>query len=226
MSEKLQCAKCTKVVCNSKFFDQGEAYCPTQTRIEIIEKVKSEYEKPEIREFARQAIFQHNEALLELPEGGVIPRNPRVEETAQFAKKMGYKKLGIVFCSALRKEAKILDEILENRGFEVISICCMAGGLPVETLGIEEEQKIAGPGTWQSICNPIVQAEVLNHEHVEFNVLVGLCVGHDSLFFKYATAPTTVLIVKDRVFGNNPVAALHESKTFYRWLQRKEKTEA
>jgi uncharacterized metal-binding protein len=102
----------------------------------------------------------------------------------------------------------------------------MAGGLPVETLGIEEEQKIAGPGTWQSICNPIVQAEVLNHEHVEFNVLIGLCVGDDSLFFKYATAPTTVLIVKDRVFGNNPVAALHESKTFYRWLPRKEKTEA
>ena len=34
MSEKLQCAKCTKTVCNSKYFDQGAAYCPTQTRVE------------------------------------------------------------------------------------------------------------------------------------------------------------------------------------------------
>ena len=41
MSEKLQCTKCTKVVCTSKHFDQGEAYCPTQTREEIIEKCKA-----------------------------------------------------------------------------------------------------------------------------------------------------------------------------------------
>ncbi|MFC1669215.1 DUF1847 domain-containing protein [Spirochaetota bacterium] len=223
MSDKIQCVKCTKVVCNTKFFDKNDANCPTHTRIDIVDKVKSEYKKPEIREFARQAIFQHNEAILHLPEGGVVPRNPRVEEVAQFAKKMEYKKLGVVFCAALRHEAQLLDEILENRGFDVVSLCCMAGGLPVEELGIKDDQKIAGPGTWQSMCNPIVQAEILNEEKVDFNVLVGLCVGHDSLFFKYAQAPTTVLIVKDRVFGNNPVAALHEAKTFYRWLKRKEK---
>ena len=223
MSDKLQCTKCTKIVCNTKFFKDAESNCPTHTRNEIIEKVKTEYEKPEVREFARQAIFQHNEAILHLPEGGIVPRNPRVEEIAQFAKKMEYKKLGIVFCAALRHESQILDEILENRGFETVSLCCMAGGVSVELLGLEEEQKIAGPGTWQSICNPIVQAEILNDEKVDFNILVGLCVGHDSLFFKYSRQPTTVLLVKDRVFGNNPVAALHEAKTFYRWLKRKEK---
>jgi uncharacterized metal-binding protein len=34
-------------------------------------------------------------------------------------------------------------------------------------------------------------------------------VGHDSLFFKYAQAPTTVFAVKDRVLGHNPMAVLY-----------------
>ena len=63
----------------------------------------------------------------------------------------------------------------------------------------------------------------MNEAGVEFNVLVGLCVGHDSLFFKYAKAPTTVLVAKDRVFGHNPVAGLYLSPSvYYRKLRRKE----
>jgi len=67
------------------------------------------------------------------------------------------------------------------------------------------------------MCNPIAQAEILNSEETEFNVMVGLCVGHDALFLKYAHAPTTVLIAKDRVFGHNPAAG-----SYYRKLLRKE----
>jgi uncharacterized metal-binding protein len=52
--------------------------------------------------------------------------------------------------------------------------------------------------------------------------VVGLCVGHDSLFFKYAQAPTTVLVAKDRVFGHNPAAALYLSRSYYRKLMRQE----
>jgi len=94
--------------------------------------------------------------------------------------------------------------------------------MPKETIGITEEQKIKGPGKWETMCNPIAQAQILNDSHTEFNVLVGLCVGHDSLFFKYAEAPTTVLIAKDRVFGHNPVAGLYLSHSYYRKLRRKE----
>ncbi|MCK4581227.1 MAG: DUF1847 domain-containing protein, partial [Dehalococcoidia bacterium] len=151
--------------------------------------------------------------------------NPRVEEVAQFAKKMGYKKLGIAFCSGLRSEAKLLATILENRGFQVVSICCKVGGVPKERIGIEEEQKIGGPGVWETMCNPISQAKILNSEHTEFNIVVGLCVGHDSLFFKYADAPVTVLIAKDRVFGHNPAAGLYLSGSDYRKLRRKEPLE-
>ena len=57
------------------------------------------------------------------------------------------------------------------------------------------------------MCSPISQAMVLNDEGVDFNILMGLCVGHDSLFFRYSEALTTVLVVKDRVLGHNPAAA-------------------
>jgi len=226
MEEKIDCAQCTKVVCGSKEFDQGPPNCPTKTKQDIIQQALAEYDKPEVKEFARQASIQEFECYMNLPEG-LTTRNPRVEEVAQFAKKMGYKKLGITFCSGLRHEAETLTTILENRGFDVVSVSCKAGGIPKETIGIKDEQKIIykfrGPGHWETMCNPITQAEILNDEGTEFNILVGLCVGHDSLFFKYSQAPVTVLVAKDRVFGHNPVAGLYLSPSvYYRKLRRKE----
>jgi len=221
MEIKIECAKCPRVVCGSEQFNQGPPNCPTKTKSEVIKQVVAEYDKPEVREFARQASVQEFECYMNLPEGRT-PRYPRVEEIAQFAKKMGYKKLGIAFCDGLRGEAKTLTKILENRGFDVVSVCCKAGAIPKETIGITEEQKINGPGSFETMCSPITQAEILNSEETEFNIVVGLCVGHDSLFFKYAHAPTTVLIAKDRVFGHNPAAALYLSGSYYRKLLRKD----
>jgi len=221
MDEKTECAKCTKTVCYSEAFLKGPPNCPTKTKKGIIQKALTEYDDPQTREFARQASIQEFECYMHLPEG-LTPRNPRVEEVAQFAKKMGYKKLGIAFCIGLQDEAKMLTRILENRGFEVVSACCKAGAIPKERIGITEEQKIEGPGTFETMCSPITQAEILNDEGTEFNILVGLCVGHDSLFFKYSKAPVTVLVAKDRVFGHNPVMGLYLTGSYYRKLLRKD----
>ena len=65
------------------------------------------------------------------------------------------------------------------------------------------------PGAYEVMCNPIAQAELLNREGTQFNVCLGLCVGHDSLFYKYSKALVTTLVAKDRVTGNNPVAAIY-----------------
>jgi len=222
MGEKIECAKCTKRVCGtSRTGDQGPSNCPTRIERDVIQRALLEYDKPEVSEFARQASIQEFECYMKLPEGWTT-RNPRVEEVAQFAKKMGYKKLGVAFCGGLGDEAKTLNTILENRGFEVVSVCCKAGAIDKERIGITKEQKIGGPGSFESMCNPITQAEILNSEGTEFNILVGLCVGHDSLFFKYSHALCTALIVKDRVFGHNPVAGLYLSSSYYRKLMRKE----
>jgi uncharacterized metal-binding protein len=225
MGTNVNCSGCSKTVCNSEHYMEGPDSCPTRIKAEVIEKALKEYDKPEIREFARQASIQEFENYMNMPEG-LISRNPRVEEVIQFAKKMGYRKLGVAFCIGLKQETEILIQILENRGFEVVSVCCKAGGIPKEKIGIRDDQKIAhisdGPGLWETMCSPISQAEILNDSEVDFNIVVGLCVGHDSLFFKYAKAPVTVLITKDRVFGHNPVAALYQSHAYYRRLTRKE----
>jgi uncharacterized metal-binding protein len=192
-----------------------------RTEVEAIGRAAEKYGDAKTREFARLASVQEFEGYMHLPEGRT-PRNPRVEEVAQFAKKMGYTRLGIAFCFGLRSEARTLTEILENRGFEVVSVCCKAGAVPKEDIGVNANQKIAGPNVSEAMCNPISQAEILNAQNTDFNIAVGLCVGHDSLFFKHAEAPTTVLIAKDRVFGHNPAAGLYLSDSYYKKLRRKE----
>ena len=42
-----------------------------------------------------------------------------------------------------------------------------------------------------------------------FNIIIGLCIGHDMLFTKHSRAPVTTLIVKDRFTGHNPVISLY-----------------
>ena len=63
--------------------------------------------------------------------------------------------------------------------------------------------------SFESACNPVLQAELLNRAETELNVIVGLCIGHDILFTKTSKAPVTTLIVKDSLLGHNPVVGLY-----------------
>jgi uncharacterized metal-binding protein len=83
-------------------------------------------------------------------------------------------------------------------------VSCMAGGPSREELGIEQSPRMSAV-----VCNPVMQAEVLNRENTELNVMVGLCVGHDMLFIKNSNAYVSPLVVKDRVTANNPAAILY-----------------
>ena len=73
------------------------------------------------------------------------------------------------------------------------------------------------------MCTPILQAKLLNEAKTELNIVVGLCVGHDSLFYKYSEAIVTTLVTKDRVTGHNPVAALYTAESYYKGLYGSEK---
>jgi uncharacterized metal-binding protein len=84
-------------------------------------------------------------------------------------------------------------------------------------IGIPEKLKIK-PGCHEALCNPVLQAQLLNAQKTDLNVVVGLCVGHDSLFMKHSEAPVTTLITKDRVLGHNPAAALYTSNFYYKRL--------
>jgi uncharacterized metal-binding protein len=194
--------------------------CPTYFHKEVLSEANSRYQDPWTREFARQASRQEAECYANRHQRPYVmqPTKTRIVEICEFAQKMRYKRLGLAFCIGLAKEAEMVDEILKAWGFEVVSVICKAGRTPKEFIGIEDHEKIH-QGTQEAMCNPIYQAELLNEEKTDFNILLGLCVGHDSLFFRHAKAPTTVLAVKDRVTGHNPLAAIYLARSYYRKLK-------
>ena len=135
----------------------------------------------------------------------------RVEEICEFAAKIGAKKLGIATCVGLIQEARVAANIFRNRGFEVVGAACKIGAQPKVSVGIPAEHETVGA----NMCNPIMQAEVLNREGTDLNIVIGLCVGHDSLFYKHSDALCTTLVTKDRVLAHNPVAALYQADKYY-----------
>jgi uncharacterized metal-binding protein len=133
-------------------------------------------------------------------------KKTRIEELILFAKRMGYKSLGIAFCIGLEKEARILHTILE-RGFETHSVCCKVCGMDksqFKAMRLHPERDGV-----EAICNPIGQAQVLNDARTDLNIILGLCIGHDILFTKHSKAPVTTIAVKDRVLAHNPLGAIY-----------------
>lgn len=216
------CAHCpfpaTERLCSVES-GKSPSTCPTLDK-DLIDDVRMEYSDPGIREFARLASVQEGEGYAERGEGITAPKpsKPRILEIVEFAKRMNYSKLGLVFCSGLSKEAAIVESFLSDKGFLVVSVICKAGRIPKEELGVKDHEKIR-PGTDESMCNPILQAMALNKAETEFNIVMGLCVGHDSIFLKYSEAYCTVLVAKDRPSGHNPLAAVYTLDSYYRYMK-------
>lgn len=215
------CAKCPGTSCYPMIpadtqlppLEEAPGFCPMRRFPDVMEKVAGEYAKPSVREFARLASIQEAQCY-ELTPSGIRTKIPRIEETVEFAKKCGYTRLGIAFCVGLKEEARMLTSIFEAKGLEVVSVNCKVGRIPKEDIGLTGEEKIMA-SLMEPMCNPVAQAEVLNAEQVDLAVMLGLCVGHDTLFIRYCRVPCTVLAVKDRVLGHNPLAALYLSKGPY-----------
>jgi len=186
------------------------SFCPIITEAALLSRVEEAYlSQDELRDWALAAART---------EAAGYCKEPRLEEIMNFARRIGARRLGIASCIGLIREARLLQEILEANGFEVDSVCCPVGSIDKEKIGLRDEEKIH-PGQYESLCNPVGQAMLLNKAGTKLNIVVGLCVGHDSLFFKRSEAPVTVLVAKDRVTGHNPVAALYTSHSYYKRLR-------
>ncbi len=163
------------------------------------------YGEPTQREYGKT----ENKKIMEVStriEGEHYMEWTRIEEIIGFARRMGYKRIGIAHCAGLTNEAKTLRDILK-KNFEVHAVCCKFSGVDkkkFDLVQIKEER-------YEAICNSIGQAMVLNDLKTDLNITVGLCVGHDILFTQNSVAPVTTFIVKDRVTGHNPVATLYSN---------------
>lgn len=153
-------------------------------------------------------------------EGQFYGRLTRVEETIEFIKRYGAKKVGIATCVGLLNEAGIFASLLRQNGIEYYAVGCKIGAIEKCEIGIPPENTLTKGKMYEAMCNPIMQAKVLNEQKTDLNIMIGLCVGHDALFLKYVNAPTTVLIVKDRVTGHNPAVALYTCNSIYSRMKK------
>ena len=184
---------------------RGPGFCPSKIDSDKIEAAWGEYADPFTLRVAQESTRVEAEGYCQWT---------RVEEICQFAKKMGFTKLGIATCISFADQANTLSRILESHGFEVASVACKHGGIAKEKIGLEDQEKIR-PGGHESLCNSVGQAIQLNEAGCELNIILGLCVGHDSLVFKHSEGLATTLVAKDRVLAHNPIGALHLADSYY-----------
>ncbi len=185
------------------------AFCPMPAEAELLHEVERAYlEREDLRKLAVESART---------EAAGYCRSTRVEEIMDFARRIGANRLGIAHCLGLMQEAKAARDIFVAGGFEVFAVCCKAGSIAKEKIGLTDPEKVR-PGQYEALCSPVGQAALLAKAGTQLNVVIGLCVGHDSLFFMHSQAPATVLVAKDRVLGHNPVAALYTRHSYYRRL--------
>ena len=199
------CAGCAVRACSNEEKENLPKNCPMRDR-ELMDEAFGAYALPENHDFYVTA--SELEAL------GYC-QWPRLKETIELCLRMGYKRVGLAFCRGLRKEAAVVDSLLRWAGLEVVSVICKTGGIDKTKVGIAPDRKVH-PGEFEPMCNPIAQAKLLNAQNTQFNIALGLCVGHDSMFYKYSDALVTTLVAKDRVTGHNPAAAIYCADGYFK----------
>jgi len=189
-------------------------YCPSNAQKEVCQEALAKYSN-QTHVFAKNVALVENACYAIDPHTGtaVLPMvtlHPRAEEIIMLAKISGFKKLGLAFGMELQQEARLYTDILEKNGFEVVSVCSKAGGIPKEEIGITGDEKLHGPESEETMCSGLIMAELLNSENTDMNILMGLGVGQDTLFYKYAKAFTVPFVIMDRVYGGATMEGVYQ----------------
>ena len=122
----------------------------------------------------------------------------RIDEIIEFAKSMRYNSLGLAYCYGMEKFARAVQILFAEKGIQLSTVSCSIGGI--------KQSEINHSSCIHKVsCNPIGQALQLNAENVDFTLIMGICLGHDILLQQNLFMDFTTLIVKDRVFKNNPI---------------------
>ncbi len=203
---KRSCGDCAIINCNHMDGTYPDFCLTTHLNPEVLADAMSCYDEPVNRKISQVSASAEHDGYMQWT---------RLEEVIVFSKRMGYKKLGIATCVGLIAETRKLTEILRNHGFEVYAVACKCGAQRKDSIGCDESCNELGV----NMCNPVLQAKLLNEEKTDFNIIMGLCVGHDSLFIKHSDVPITTLVAKDRVLGHNPAAAIYQADFYYKRLK-------
>lgn len=116
----------------------------------------------------------------------------RLREVMELARIAELRHLGVAHCADTRAEAESAAARLREHGLRV---------------------SLRAPS---SRCDPILQARQFTEARTDFNIMVGMCVGHDALFIRHSAAPITSLVVRDLRLRHNPVGAIYNRRGYFR----------
>lgn len=184
---KCDCANCSTHACYTKGVN-----CTGLDR----EEAKAAYTEDELA-IMRAAAYV---------EGTFYSNITRLQEIGEFAKAMGYKKLGMAFCIGLNDEAHYIARYYQKQGFTFYSVCCKNCSISKKDLGLKQ---VRPELDHEAMCNPKMQARFLAENGTELFIACGLCVGHDAIFNANCPGPVTALVVKDRLLAHNPLGAIY-----------------
>ena len=116
--ERRSCVDCGTKGCDGKGAKRPD-FCLTDNMPEgLLEDSLSHYAEGEEADILRTAATVEHDGYL---------RWCRVQETIEFARRMGYRRIGIATCVGLLNESRTLARILRSHGFEVFGAGCKAG---------------------------------------------------------------------------------------------------
>ena len=187
---------CRKMGCWRGDDEGTPSYCQANNYVAEIKNANEMYATPEVVDIYTAA------CVVGKKKDGY---RARIEEALDFAREMKFSRVGFAACVAFGKELEVIRRLFEKAGIEVFSAGCQIGRSSATDRGLPHLEAYPDNST----CNPIAQAEILNNAETQLNFIIGLCMGHDILFTRYSRAPVSTLIVKDRLLGNNPAAAIY-----------------
>ena len=128
------CSDCSRLGCRSASEEQYPPFCLTTN----VDKALLEETLEIYRNDPEQGLIARTSACIE---GEFYGRLTRVEETIEFIKRMGYKKIGIASCVGLMRETSIFARILKAKGIEYFTVGCKVGAQDKTEIGVPNEKK-------------------------------------------------------------------------------------
>ena len=173
MESKLNCMSCGTTAC--EYTDREEPGFCAQGAVSsaLHDEAQRLYALPDV---IMQAAAMVSEETV---------NSTRVQDTIKFANLISAIHIGIASCTIMLRETRILAKLLEQAGFCVETVGCKLESNRRADLDLEPPARGGEGGV---VCNPIMQALLLNEAKTDLNILMGICVGHDALFCKYSDA--------------------------------------
>ena len=126
---QLGCADCHVKACHTGDGNYPGFCLSRDFPEDVLAEAMEEYKDPTVQRVTVAAAETESENYC---------RMTRMEETMEFAKKIGAHRIGLAHCVGLLSEANIAARILRKNGFEVVAISCKCGEQKKANAGISE----------------------------------------------------------------------------------------